>query len=225
MPRLFTLGDLVTRCQRRCDMENRLSISSAEWKGYISTTYAELFGAVAETGLRYFETTQALTATGADSYDEPEDMLSLVGIDFIDGSGRRRELEELMAQERNMFAGRTGEARAYMLVDDQLYLYPKPSSGSYEWLYVPQPPDLTEGDNEDAIDVVTPDGEAFVLWGVAVQALAKEGSDVSVARAEREQARERVTNWAMMRFLHSPRRHVVADESRWCDPGDWRYGR
>jgi hypothetical protein len=206
-------------------MENRLSISTSEWKGYISTTYAELFGAVAETGLRYFESTQALTADGSTSYDEPTGLLSLVGIDFIDGSGRRRELDELMAQERNFYAGRTGEARAYMLVDDQLYLYPKPASGSYEWLYIPQPPDLTNGDDADNIDVVTPDGEALVLWGVAVQALAKEGSDVNVARAEREEARARVSNWATMRMLHNPRRQVLADNPYVDRDGDFpRYG-
>lgn len=208
-------------------MENRLSISTAEWKGYVSTTYAELFGQVAETGLRYFETTSTVTATGAASYTEPQSMLSTVSVSFVtNAQGGRRKLLEIMEQERDMYAGRTGEARAFMLIDDQLYLFPNPSSGSYEWRYVPQPPDLTTGLDGDYIDVVTPDGEAFLLWGVAVQALAKEGSDVNVARAEREEARARVANWATLRMLHTHRRVMVdEDEATHLDPADWRMTR
>lgn len=225
MPRTFTLGDLVTRAKRRCDMEGQEFISDTEWKQYISTSYAELFSLVAETGLRYFESSYTLSADGSTSYDEPAGVLSTVGIDFeVSAQGERRALYELMPQERNKFRGLTGEAVAYELVDDQLFLWPKPSTGTYYWLYVPQPPDLSSSVDATNVDVVTPDGEAFLLWAVAVQAKEKEGTDSSRAVAERELARGRVLQWATLRMLHSPRRRMVDDQAYLdFDAADWRY--
>lgn len=224
MPRVFTLGDLVTRCKRRCDMEGQESISDTEWKHYISTSFAELFSLVAETGLRYFESTETITADGSESYDEPSGMLSTVGIDYVvNAQGERRALRELMPQERNVYRGLTGDAVAYELVDDQLFLWPKPSTGTYEWIYVPQPPDMSSSADATNVDVVTPDGEAFILWAVAVQAKEKEGTDSSRAVAERELCRERVLQWATIRMLHGARRKMVDDQDTYFDSADWRY--
>lgn len=226
MPRRFTLGTCVTRCQQRADKENDLSISETEWKSMIGTVYAELYAAVAGTGMRYFEVTHEIVADGSASYDEPTDHLSTVGIDFIvNAQGERRKLRELMAQERSRFAGLSGDAVAFMHVDDQIYLYPKPATGTYEMLYVPQPPDLTDEDDTVLIDVVTPDGEAFLYWGVAVLALAKESTDTSLARAERDAAKVRVVEWAVMKALNNAR--VVVSEADgddfFYDPADWRW--
>lgn len=205
-------------------MEGQENISTTEWKQYISTSYAELFSLVAETGLRYFEATETITATGADSYTEPAAMMSTIGVDYVvNAQGERRALYELMAQERNIYRGLTGEAVAYELIDDQMYLHPKPTSGTYKWLYVPQPPDLSSSADATVVDVVTPDGEAFLVWAVAVQAKEKEGTDSSTARQERELARERVLQWATLRMLNGARRRMVDDQEGSYDPADyWR---
>lgn len=196
----------------------------------ISTVYAELFAAVAETGMRYFEATSTITADGSDSYPEPDNHLSTIGVDIIvNTAGERRALRELMAQERNRFAGLTGEAVAWAHVDDQFVLYPKPSTGTYEIVYVPQPPDLTSSLDATLVDVVTPDGEAFLYWGVAVLALAKENSDASLARAERDQAKGRVVTWATLKALNNARTMSTDSlnpyDDPWgsCDPADWRW--
>lgn len=223
MPRLFTTSALVTKIKQRTDLENQENISDSEWKSMLSTAYAELYSLVAETGLRYFETTYAIASTGAVSYTEPQTHLATVGIDYVASSGERHALYELMPQERNRFSGQTGKAVAFAIVDDQIFLYPKPPSGqNYELVYVPQPPDIGTFADGDYIDVVTPDGEAFLIWNVTVQALAKEEADVSLARAERELHRERVTEWAIMRSLYGARRRQVddSDESAY-DAGDY----
>ena len=204
-------------------MEGQESISTAEWKEALSTAYAELWSLVAETGLRYFESTETITADGSESYDEPAAMLSTVGVDFVvNAQGERRALYELMPQERNLYRGLTGEAVAYELVDDQLFLHPKPSTGTYKWSYVPQPTDLSASADATTVDVVTPDGEAFLIWHVAVQAKEKEGTDSSTARQEREQARERVVQWATLRSMHNARRRMVDDMAGCYDAADWR---
>ena len=228
MPRRFTLAILVLRAQQRCDMENQGLISSDEWKAILSTAYAELYSIVAETGLRYFETRATLTTPavdGLDGFPEPTDHLSTVGVFHVSSAGDRTPLFESMAQERHGFPAARGErSRGYAFIDDRLMLYPPPPDGqTYELLYVPQPPDLAGYLDTDLVDVVTPDGEAFLIWSAAVQALAKEESDTSLARAEREAARERVYNWAVLRAMHSSRRVMVDGSPYGYEEGDWRY--
>lgn len=223
MARVFTVGALVLRAKRRCDAENRTHILDPEWKTYLSQAFGELFAEVVATGMRYFETTFDIVADGSDSYTEPTNMLSLVGIDRIidTTTGRRRPLRELMAQERDFYSGRNGEACAYMQVDDQVFLLPKPQSGTYQMVYVPQPADLSAADDSDQIDLVVPAGEQFVVEHMAAQGLDKEEADSSRAVAEREAARARVIEWATLRALNNPRRRIVDR----FDSYDYPYGR
>lgn len=223
MARNVTLGTLVTRCQQRADKESDGHITTAEWKALISEMNGEMQLLVAETGLRYFETTATITATGASSYSLPSDHLASIGVDLVlDNAGRRRELTEIMVQERTAVLGRTGEAMWWALVAQTIELYPVPASGSYKHVYIPQPSDLSNGGNSDNVDVVTPDGEAFLIWGVAVKAFAKGGDDAQLAIVEREQARGRLQTWAQMRSANQPRRRVLArDPDLMSDAADW----
>lgn len=209
-------------------MENGGAVNDAdEFAELLSTQYAELYSIVVESGHRYFETSSVIVTDGIDNtFALPSNHLTTIGVDYLlEGSvsGQRRALREWMVQERNMASGRTGTAQGYSLTGQSLALFPKPTSGqSYEHIYVPQPDDLTEYDDEDEIDVVTPDGEAFLIWGVAVQALAKEESDTTTAERREAIARDRVREWAVLRALTEPRRIVNGDDfSGYVDPGEW----
>jgi hypothetical protein len=208
------MASLRTRCIRRCDKENDGSIATAEWNALISEAFGELWGIVAESGLRYWEASATIIADGSESYLEPADVLATIGVDFLEAgttTGTRRSLDEIMVQERSRWTGNTGEARVYALADDQLFLYPRPSSGTYLWLYIPQSTDLSTYLDDDLVDVVTADGERFLIWCVAVKALAKSESDVQLAMTERDQAREALREWAVLRAFNAPRRRIVRD--------------
>jgi hypothetical protein len=225
MPRTYTMATLVERCQQRCDLENSDHISDAEWQSLISEAYGDLYSVVCESGLRYFETTTTVTATGATSYDEPNDHFATIKIERVLSDGTRYELTDAMSQEETYLKGLTGDARFYTLPDDQLYLYPNPTSGTYIWTYIAQPPDLTTYDDEDLVDVVTPAGEAYLLWGTAVKALHKSESNAQLAMAERDSAREKLVEWTALRAFNQPRRRFVVDEyleADTVDPADWR---
>lgn len=209
MPRRYELSELRTRCKRRADKENDDHIADAEWNALISEQWGELFEIVAGTGLRYFERTNSITADGSDSYDEPDEHGKTVGLDRVDSDGRRLSLLPLMPGERSRFAGQTGDAFEYAIIDDQIFLYPTPSSGSYELLYIPQPTDLTTLADDDLVDVVCIYGEAFLIWGVAVKALSKSESDVRLAMAERDRSAQRLLEWAAERDANEPRRRVI----------------
>lgn len=229
------MGTLITRCQQRCDLENSSLISTAEWRSLISEQFGDLYSVVAESGLRYFEYETSLTTTGAAYISEPADHLGTVGLDYVYDTTNdlRRELTEIMAQEQARWSGQTGsEPVAYAFVDDRIYLFPTPATGlTLKLRYIPQPPDLTTFASDTCVDVVTPDGEAFLTWGVMVKALAKSEADVSLALSEREAARVRLAEWATLREFNKPRRRQIGggpfdsygDEP--YDSADWRWRR
>lgn len=252
MPRKFTVGELVKRGRQRADMENSARVSDGEWRGLLSSAYADLHSILAASGMRYFEAvhiiTVGTTGTVSDSiasegvagaltskrpattgrgthYQLPDDFLTSIGVDRVVSTttGERRELTEMMMQERNLYAGATGtESVAYEIAGNILTLMPAPATAQvYELVYVPQPFDYSAASDLAKVDVVTPDGEQFLIWYMAVLALAKEESDTQVAREERERARSRVEEWATLRALISPRRRFVAEDQRYYESGDW----
>ncbi len=229
MPRRFVISDLEARCRKRVDHPASSGpISETQWRGLMSEQYGDLYSIVCDAGMSYFETAAFLVTTGAAYVSEPADHLSTVGIDYIlDADGRRRPLKELMAQERARWSGQTNSyAQRYALIDDRIYLYPTPpaSTTSYEIRYIPQPPDLATFDDSDPVDLVTPDGEAFLIYGTAVKAHAILESDAQLAMVERDKARERFKHWATMRAFNTSRHQIVetADEGEMFDPADWR---
>lgn len=212
MPNLVEMGVVRSRVIKRADAAGNGNIEPAEWNEHISEVYAELYGLVVEAGCRYFERKYAITANGSESYLEPCKILSTVAIERLDTTGRPTRLIPVPVQRRSRWIGQSpGDARRYELVDDQLFLYPKPLTGSYQWLYVPQPPDLSSFADDQKIDFVTPDGLAFVLWGVAVLGKGKGESDVTLAMAERDRLREKVEHWAQMRAFYEAQVRIVTD--------------
>jgi hypothetical protein len=210
MPRRIAMSTVVLRCQQRSAMEGDDSIDPTEWKALISERYGDLYSIVAGSGMRYFEYVKSYTTTGASSLAEPVDHLATVDtIEYVDSAGRRRRLRQIAPPERARWAGTTGDAMRWELVDDTIYLYPTPPANQiYELRYIPQPPDLSTFADSDVIDVVTPDGDAFLVWGVVVMALSKSNRDVTVAMKREDEARARLTEWAAMRAFELPRKVV-----------------
>jgi hypothetical protein len=208
MPRRFTMAAMRLRAQQRSTMENDDSIESSEWNGIFSEIYGDLYSVVASSGMRYFEYVKSYTTTGVNTLAEPADHLATIDtIEYVDSSGQRRRLTQITPAERARWAGQTGTAQVWELVDDTFYLYPTPPAGqTFEVRYIAQPPDLTTFADTDVIDVVTPDGEAFLVWGAVVLALAKSKEDVTLAMQRQAEARARLAEWAAMRAFELPKR-------------------
>jgi hypothetical protein len=228
MSRLREMGTLIERCKRRADKEGDDFISNAEWRALISEVWGtDIFGVAADTGYRYFETRATLTTDGTAYVAEPSNMLSVVRVDYVDGSGRHRELTELTTFEEGLFAGSSGANPAcfFTHVDDRFYFYPTPPTGqAYEVLYIPQAPDLSEFANSDCVDLVTMDGEACLYWGAAALALAKAKQDCTLHLQKQELHRTRHMEWCATKAIAQPRRRSVrlddVDFARW-DPAEW----
>jgi hypothetical protein len=206
-----TMSQIIGLCKRRSDKEDDLHIDDDEWKELISELYGELHGAVTETGARYFESEITFTADGSASYPLPADHFSTIGVDLVESGGRRTQLAELMMQERDVFSGQTGKARFFSHTGATISLYPKPSSGTYELIYVAQPTNYSATGDSTSIDVINNDGLKFIVWGVASIALHKSEADQQRAMIERDAARARLVSWAVNRALLMPKRRVVTE--------------
>jgi hypothetical protein len=216
--RQFEIGAIVERIRQQSDTEGSDFVEDPEIKSSLSTGFGELYSLLVESGARYFEARQSIASTDLTEDDDggafvplPADYLSTIGVDRQEG-GRWCELEELMVQERNTVF-RTGSSRGiwWATIGQNLHLYPVPSTGTYRHIYVPQPPQIHAADDKVKIDVVTPDGEAFLIWYVVAGVMAKEESQTQHAVMHRERALGRIQIWASLRALNNPRRPQVRD--------------
>lgn len=230
MPRLVRMDALIERAKLRADKDEDDHITDAAWRSFISEAWGtHVYSVVAGTGGRYFEYKLTRTTDGTAYVDEPSDCMSLVGVDYVDSSGRHWPLDPLEQQEEAFYAGAAAGARAfyYTLVDDRLYLYPTPPTDqSYELQYIPQPQDLAEFDDDQCVDVVTTDGEAAVTWGAGGIALVRAKQDASFHIGKQEQHSKALQLWACERLMNEPHRVVVKVneiDRRQMDPGDWRW--
>jgi hypothetical protein len=225
MPRLLSMSTLVTRCKRRADKEFDDHISDAEWKALISEVYAaDVYSVVALPGARYFEYLATLTTTGAAYVEEPDDLLSVIRFDYVASSTDRRQLFQAMPGEEPAYAAvSSSEPVRYSLIDDRIYLFPTPRTGlTLELRYIAQPPELGAYADGDNVDVVTPDGEACLIWGVAALAKSKSAQDSSMHVAKAEKHRENLELWAANRMLgEAPRRIAVDVDAPGRDAGDY----
>jgi hypothetical protein len=192
MPRRYLMSDLIARIRKRADIVNDDSIDDDDIKEDMEEVYAELWAEVARSGQRYFETSATVTATGAASYDEEAGHFSTVRVVRVLDDGKEVPLRELQAGEEPHYRGTTGDATAYAHVDDQLFLYPNPSSGTYKWYYRYQPTDLSQYADGQYVDVVSGAGLAFLIWGTAAIELGKGEKDVRFALQQKDAAMSRV---------------------------------
>lgn len=202
MPRRKALSYWRARIRKLADAETSLHVSDAEIDEGISEVYGDEYHLVVDGAIEYFQTSHTITAIGDASYDEPDDLLSRVSLERVDTNGKRHPLRRLQPQQRHRFGAQTGTAIAYSHVDDQIYLYPRPSSGTYELLYIPQPPDITSYTDADVIDVVCIYGEQFLVYGVAALVLAKSESDQRGWLARQARAEQKLIEWLPTQDFH-----------------------
>lgn len=227
----ISLGDLVTYSQQLANQVGSEQIEAPEWKAHISVRYGRLHALVTSVGARCFETEVTLNLA---NLALPSDHLTTIGVDHIASSGRRRELPELMMQERNRFTGFTGntEARAWSFSGVSLVLYPPPTTGTYKHLYVPQPAKYNTANDVTTLDLLTTDGLEAIAWGVASVALHRSESQQQRAVDESDAAMGRLKDWAIARALTMPKRQTItcrdwntADINGAWNPASWRWNR
>jgi hypothetical protein len=230
MALLRTITVLIARSRKRVDMTNNQARSDSDFQGHVAEVYTEMHEIVAEVGLRLFESSSTLTASGAASYalssmtTTANGILHALRVARVNSDSSETPLDELMVGEEWPFKGSTGDATHFALVDHTLYLYPNPSSGTYKLYWVPQPTDYSGVAVGTSVDVLCSAGERFVVWGVAAIVHSELEGNASTAFREKERAAEDLRMWAAQRMLTNMRRRVgedYMDDGVLPIPGDW----
>lgn len=211
--------------RRITDTVDNDAVTAAMVREFMSLIYGEMWVEISlGAQKRYFETSTDITANGSASYDEPEAHLGTVRITRVNADGKEVELVELRPGDEAAYKGQTGDAFGWTAVDDQLFLYPTPSSGTYRWYYTQQPTDVSSYADGDVIDVVVPAGEAFFVWGVAAMILGFLKQDASFALLQKGEALKRLAFEAANRNVSEIRTRGPVeydDDIVFRRPRDW----
>lgn len=188
-----TLSALRTRIRQRSDQEHTASsfVTDAEINGLINTSYAELYGNLVRSGIQSSETTYSVPVDGSESYALPADFYAMLGV-FQVVNGHSIRLRRHDVRHRPNSTDR-GDALTYRLSGMTVILNPRPTSGTYEIVYVPIPGTLTADDDE--LDGVL-GWEEYVVLDCAIKILDKEESESRHLRAERERLLARIQDEA-----------------------------
>jgi hypothetical protein len=197
---MASLSELRTRIRQRTDSENSEFVTDAELNQLINTAYQELYGLLVRASLHRTEEVETVTADGSDSYSMPSDFLSLIGVYRVYDEDKV-PLERFPDKFRP--GSRTGDASMYRVVGSELVLYPKPSDGSYDIVYIPVPGELVA--DADQLDGVL-GWEEFVVIDAAINVLAKEESNTLALEAKRDRILKRISDEAqLVEFTETPR--------------------
>lgn len=216
-----TLEELITRVRQRTDTVDSDFVTDEELTQLINTAYKELYGMLVTKSLHRSEAVFELEADGSLSYDLPIDFFALMGVyRVLGGSCDPQPLERFPDKYRS--GSRSGDAVMYRVSGSKVVLYPVPSSGTYEVVYIPIPGDLI--DPTDLLDGVL-GWEEFVVLEAAICVLEKEESDTSKLEYKRDRILKRIRDEAeAVEFTETPRILNTRDKDRpdWVDPnGDW----
>lgn len=216
-----TLLQLRTRVRQRTDNEGPSEfVTDTELNQLINSAYQELYALLARESLHRSESVSTITATGADDYAVPTGLLGIIGV------YRTYDLDKVPLErfpDKFRPGGRTGDALMYRVSGTRLVLYPKPSSGTYDVVYIPTCPVLTV--DADSVEGVV-GWEEFIVIDAAINVLAKEESNTQMLEIKRMQIIDRIRADAQMReFTETPRLLNVREGWRTqTDPADWRAG-
>lgn len=210
-----SLGFIREAAQQRSDMVDSGFVTTQEWNSYINRSYAELYDILVQVyGDEYYMASPLQFTTDGripSLYPLPEDFYKLMGVDLTISQSQNGyvTLQKFMFANRNKYLYGNTPSIAYGFQDlryriegSNISMIPQPQSGQIIQLwYVPKPRTLLA--DSDILDGIS-GWDEYVIVDVAIKAMQKEESDVSVLMAQKEQLRQRITAAASNRDQGMP---------------------
>ena len=198
----ITVADMIINARQRANMENTNFVTDAEVVNYIDRAWRELYDLITTEGSSnmYFLSQATLNITsGTDSYALPTDFYKLKGIDLPIDTNAPITLMPFNFNERNrgknsFFNINATRIYRYMLAGNYVKFIPIPQTtvAANLW-YVPVPPKLVAGapgaGEANSIDSVN-GWDEYITTDAAIQMLAKEESDTTNLRADKQERKE-----------------------------------
>lgn len=143
MARSVTVQQIVDQVQILCQDPGHALATEAQYVGFISDEYSQLYAAYVEAEPDRFRTEATITGvTGTSAYALPADWYSTIGVDYVSGSVRK-QLKRLLEVDRNQYYVSGGDPDAYRVIATNVVLYPTPITGqSFTHIYLPTAPAL-----------------------------------------------------------------------------------
>jgi hypothetical protein len=199
-------------------MENSDFVSDSELTTHVNNSGCELHECLVTADI-YSVATQTLTITGAESYSLDAAFFRVLQVVRVDGDTLIPLRQIDVRQRTNFLTNEQPDAGAWLLMGSSIYLYPKPSSGTYKVLYIPQWTALSSGSDS----VTIPNGwDEYIVVDCAIKCLAKEESGTDHLQAERDRLLERIYAAAHHRQWADPAQVQLIDEYEYAaDPADY----
>ncbi len=199
-------------------MESSDFIADSELNTHINNSGAELHECLVDAEL-YSIATQTLTITGAESYSLDAAFFRIVQVVRVDGDVLIPLRPITVRQRINYVTTAQPDAEAWLVMGTSIYLYPKPSAGTYKVLYIPQWTTLSS----DSDSVSYPNGwDEYIVVDAAIKCLAKEESGTDHLQAERDRLLERIYSASHHRQWADPVQVEIVDEWGYSsDPADY----
>lgn len=208
----MSLLELRLRARQRADMVNSTFVTDSEFNSYINQSYFELYDLLVTVYENYFlKTPYSFQTTTAAQYTLPSDFYKLVGVDAGLSNSNQAwvTVPKFDFIERNQWIYPQVSSTAlgigglrYRLMGNTLFLTPTPSSGQYiQVWYIPK---LTQLLQDIDICVGVSGWTEYIICDVAIKAMQKEESDVSVLGQQKMMLIKRIEESAMNRDVGMP---------------------
>lgn len=217
MARTYTVTQLITAIQALGEYENDPNITTAWLTTAISSSYAELYETLVNSGLAYFRSTATpsySSSTGLASL--PADFYADVGVWWEKDSTNRLPLKKISVRDAWKVKKTAGRAAYfYEIVGSNIQFYPPPPAGqTYTLIYIPAPADLTSG--AQTVDGVA-GWEELIVVDVAIKAGIRQETDTSVLERRKAELLGRITTMAQNREIASATSlYEELDEAWWA---------
>jgi hypothetical protein len=175
--RTTTLSDLRSRVRSKADVEGYVDRHpNSAVDQYINNSWRKLYGKLSIAHLLKNQLNGVISASGASSYSLPDDFFAMYGVFEEFPGGGHRELNMHNPQTRPFGRpGVSGTALSYATaeVDGDHYIefYPQPDSGTYVYVYVPEPNTLVS-DSDTIYGALAYD--EYVVLDAAIQILERD---------------------------------------------------
>ncbi len=214
----FTASQLIDRARSAADMHDDF-VTTAQWLAWMSIERKTLDRFLIQSGYLLAQSQSPITAPFAQP-NVIQDAVAIIGVYEVQNQTYRRlRCADLFDGLEGMHPGvPLGAAQEYRVVQRDsggidVYLYPKPTSGTYTVLLVPE-----TGEIEEVVNTISyPQGfEERIVLGMARRALAKEETVNPAIEAEIRRIEEHVEEAAWSRLFAGARvRNVDKVERGW----------
>jgi hypothetical protein len=201
--RTTTLSALRDRVRQKADIEGYTDRHpNDQLDTFINTSWRKLYGKLAVAHLLKNQVSVPLSASGATQYTLPDDFFAMYGVFEEYGRGHRELRMHNPGQRPFGRPGPQGTAVSYATaeVDGDHYIefLPQPTSGTYVYVYVPEP-------NTLAADTDTIKGalayDEYVVLDAAIQVLEKDGVPIDTLQTRLMLLEQQIDNAQAARDL------------------------